>query len=439
MSHNTFLLLIGIGIIAGLLFLIMSRKASALTALIIVPVIGSLLAGYGMETFDFAIEGIRNIAPVAVMFIFAILFFGILTDAGMFDPVIDFIIWKVGNHPGRIAIGAAVLAMIVHLDGSGAVTFLIAIPAMLPVFEKMNMDKRILAAVVALGAGTMNMVPWGGPTIRAATALDIPIISLYNPMVIPQIAGLAFVILVAWHLGKKELKRLGPSVLDKRDIYRKELTEEEKRYRRPEKFTFNVIVTLAAVVLLISGYLAPALVFMLGFVIVLIVNYPSLKEQKVRIDAHAKACMLMASILLAAGVFTGIMQNSDLLGIMAQELVNVFPSGSGKFIPVTIAVLSMPMSFLFDPDSYYFGFLPVIASVSSELGIAKVSVAQASILGQMTTGFPLSPLTPTTFLLVGLAGVDLGEHQKFTFKYAFLTTLVMTIVALIMGVLPFPF
>ncbi len=439
MDHNTYLLLIGIGIIAGLLYLILSRKASALTALIIVPVIGALLAGYGLETFQFALEGIRNIAPVTAMFIFAILFFGVLTDAGMFDPVIDFIIWKVGNHPARIAIGAAVLAMIVHLDGSGAVTFLIAVPAMLPVFEKMSMDKRVLAAVVALGAGTMNMVPWGGPTIRAATALDVSVTSLYNPIVVPQIAGLAFVVLVAWHLGKKELKRIGPSVLHKQNIYRKELTDEEKRNRRPRNIVFNVVVTLASVVLLISGYIPPALVFMLGFVLVLIVNYPSLKEQKERIDAHAKACMLMASILLAAGVFTGIMQNSDLLAIMAQELVNVFPSGSGKFIPVAVAVLSMPMSFLFDPDSYYFGFLPVIAGVGAELGVAKVSVAQASLFGQMTTGFPLSPLTPTTFLLVGLTGVDLGEHQKFTFKYAFLTTLVMTIVALIMGILPFPF
>ncbi len=439
MDHNTFLLLIGIAITGGLLILILSKKVSALTALIIVPIAGALLAGFGLETFEYALAGIRNIAPVAAMFIFAILFFGILTDAGMFDPVINFILRLVGNHPERITVGAAVLAMIVHLDGSGAVTFLIAIPAMLPLFEKLDMDKRVLAAVVALGAGTMNLVPWGGPTIRAATALDLDITEVYNPIIIPQLAGLAFVLIVAWYLGKKENKRLGSYGKEEFSVFKKELTEEEKEMRRPKNFIPNVLVTLASIVILITGWIPPALVFMLGFIIVLTLNYPNLKQQKTRIDAHAKACILMGSILLAAGVFTGIMQESGLLNIMASETVKVFPEGSGNYLPTIVALFSMPLSFFFDPDSYYFGFLPVLAGVGSGLGIEEVTMAQASLFGQMTTGFPLSPLTPTTFLLIGLTGIDLGEHQKFTFKYAFLTTIVMTIVALLLGILPMPF
>ena len=159
----------GVVIIILLLGLILSKKVSALAALTGVPIIIALLAGFGLDTFNFAVKGIQNIAPVAAMFIFAILFFGVLTDAGMFDPIINRILRIVRNDPARITVGAALLAMIVHLDGSGAVTFLITIPAILPLVEKLNMDKRVLAAVVALGAGTMNMVPWGGPTIRAAT------------------------------------------------------------------------------------------------------------------------------------------------------------------------------------------------------------------------------------------------------------------------------
>lgn len=149
----------GVIIIILLLGMVLSKKVSALSALILVPVVVGLVAGLGLETFSFAVKGIRTIAPVAAMFIFAIIFFGVLTDAGMFDPIINGIIRMVGNDPARITVGAALLAMIVHLDGSGAVTFLITIPAMLPLFTRLKMDKRILAAVVALGAGTMNMVP----------------------------------------------------------------------------------------------------------------------------------------------------------------------------------------------------------------------------------------------------------------------------------------
>ena len=428
------ILLTGILIIVVLLTLILTKTTSALTALILVPIVGALLAGFGLETATFAVAGIKNIAPVAAMFIFAILFFGVLTDAGMFDPIINLILQTVGNDPARIVVGSAVLAMIVHLDGSGAVTFLVTIPAMLPLFDRMGMDRRVLACVVALGAGTMNIVPWGGPTLRAATALNVGITDLYNPVMIPQLCGLVFVLLIAYRLGKQEGKRLGIQTgTPEQTVFTRQLYNEEQAIRRPKMFWINIVLTLVTIGTLISGLIAPAIVFMLGAVLALMINYPQVKDQRERVNAHAQAALLMASILLAAGVFTGIMKESGMITAMAQEAVSIIPRGVGQYIPRILAVASMPLSMVFDPDSFYFGFLPIIAEVGNELGVAPVSMGQAAILGQMTTGFPLSPLTATTFLLIGLTDIELADHQKFTFKYAFLTTVVMTIVAVLIG------
>ncbi len=192
---------------------------------------------------------------------------------------------------------------------------------------------------------------------------------------------------------------------------------------------------MLALIFLISGKVPPALVFMLGTLLVLLLNYPQQEMQRKRILAHSNAAILMASILLAAGVFTGIMKESVMIEAMAKEAVEYIPSSIGPRLPLVLAILSMPLSLIFDPNSFYFGFLPVIAETGSAFGVDPVTMGQSALLGQMTTGFPLSPLTAATFLLIGLAKVDLADHQRFTFKYAFLITLIMTFVSVLIGLI----
>jgi CitMHS family citrate-Mg2+:H+ or citrate-Ca2+:H+ symporter len=124
-----------------------------------------------------------------------------------------------------------------------------------------------------------------------------------------------------------------------------------------------------------------------------------------------------------------------MLSAMAAELVRVLPPGVLRHLPVLLGVTSMPLSLAFDPDSFYFGLLPVLAHASQAAGGSAIETGRAAVLGQMTTGFPVSPLTPATFLLVGLANVDLSDHQKRTIPYAFAITVIMTIAAVATGAL----
>jgi citrate-Mg2+:H+ or citrate-Ca2+:H+ symporter, CitMHS family len=370
----------------------------------------------------------------AGMFIFAILYFGVVSDAGMLAPIIDGILRAAGASPVRIVMGTSLLALLVHLDGSGAVTFLVTIPVMLPLYERVGIDKRVLACAASLAAG-VNFLPWTGPMIRASASLHIPVMSIFRPLIPVQLAGLVFVFLSAAWLGKREAKRLGEKT-DGGRVFRRELNEEQKALRRPRRFWLNATLTLALIAGMIAARLDPVTVFMLGLVIALWINFPDLKMQRERIVAHAPAALTMAAILFAAGAFTGIMKESGMLAAMAKTVVAVTPRNLAPHLPFALGLFSMPLSLLFDPDSFYFGVLPVLAESARTFGIPPAQLAQAAVLGQMTTGFPVSPLTPATFLVVGLAGVELRDHQKFSIPYLFGASVLMTLVCVAIRIFP---
>jgi CitMHS family citrate-Mg2+:H+ or citrate-Ca2+:H+ symporter len=198
----------------------------------------------------------------------------------------------------------------------------------------------------------------------------------------------------------------------------------------------NLVLTLAVLGTILSGKAEPAPCFMVGTVLALIVNFPHAEHQRAQLEAHAKAAITMTAILCAAGAFSGILKGTGMLNAMASSCVHLIPEQMGRHIPLLLGIVSMPLSLLFDPDSFYFGVLPVIATTAGAYGIAPAKVAQAAMLGMHTTGFPVSPLTPATFLVTGLTGVELGEHQRFSVPYLFLASIVMTVAAVAFGVIP---
>jgi len=420
--------------IALVLAAILSRKMTPLTALIAIPVVFAVVGGFGFRTATFMVHGIQSVAAVAGMFIFAILYFGVVSDAGMLDPIIDGILRAAGSDPVRVVMGTSLLALLVHLDGSGAVTFLVTIPVMLPLYDRLGMDRKVLACAASLSAG-VNFLPWTGPMIRASASLHIPVMSIFRPLIPVQLVGLLFVFGSAWWLGRRESKRLGIAGA-KGAGFRRELDAEQRALRRPRRFWLNLALTLAVIAVMIAARLEPVAVFMVGLAIALWINYPDLKMQRERMEAHARAALTMAAILFAAGSFTGIMKESGMLSAMAGTVVAWSPPGAAPHLPFTLGLLSMPLSLLFDPDSFYFGVLPVLAGSAGAFGVPAVQMAQSAVLGQMTTGFPVSPLTPATFLIVGLAGVELREHQKFCFPFLFGATVLMTFVCVALRVFP---
>lgn len=425
------LLIISLLMIAVFIGLLMTKKLSALTALILIPTLFAVIAGNGLETGAMVIKGLRTVAPTGVMLIFAMLYFMSVTDAGMFDPVIKRIVSAVDGDPVKIFIGTVLLGFIVALDGDGATVYMIVLSAFLPIYERVGLSKLKAACLLLQCTGLGNMFPWGGPTARAATAVHAEVSTLFVPLLLPLLACVAWTFIMAVILGRQERSRLSWRA----DTAQKQPVAFASTPCAPWRFWTNWLLTAALIVLLVLDVMPMAYLFMLATAIMFLVNFPRLDQQQEQLGRHAPAILSVASLIFAAAVFTGIFSETGMANALAQGIVNIIPAALGPYLAVITALISIPVTWLVSNDVFYFGMLPVLVQAASHYGIAPVEMARAALVGQPV--HILSPLVASTYLLVGMLKLDYAQTQRFTLRWSFITSMVFFAASLLLGVFPF--
>ena len=438
------LALLGYIMVAVFMALIMTKRMSALLALIIVPIVFALIGGFYTGIGDMMLEGIKQVAPTGVMLVFAILYFGIMIDAGLFEPIVNTILRIVKGDPLKIALGTVALASLVALDGDGTTTFIITVTAMLPLYKKLNMNLYMLSTLALLSIGVMNMTPWGGPTARVISSLQLTTEEVFLPLIPVMAAGIAFAFLVAWHFGLKERKRIGIFKMDDPIASEIQAAKEQTaaavdhgekfaELQRPKLIWVNAGLTIGLLIALIAGLLPLPVLFMLGFAIAAMINYPNLVQQKERIAAHAGNVLAVVALVFASGIFTGIMNGTGMVDAMATALVQIIPEQLGTQLPLITAITSMPFTYFMANDPYYYGIIPIIGETAASYNIPMAEIARASVLGQ--PAHVLSPLYAAGYLLVGMIGIDYGQNQRFALKWAVGSSVFMIIAAIAFGVI----
>ncbi|MFH8633113.1 CitMHS family transporter [Streptomyces lydicus] len=476
------LTILGFVMIATFLVLIMMKKMSPLAALVLIPALFCVLVGQGAHLGDYVIKGIGDLAPTAAMLMFAIIYFGVMIDVGLFDPVVRGILRFCKADPVRVVVGTALLAAIVSLDGDGSTTFMITVSALYPLYKRLKMSLVVMTGVAATANGVMNTLPWGGPTARAATALKLDAGDIFVPMIPALAVGLVAVFALAYVLGRRERKRLG--VLTLGDVVTVTGTVEEKETEqvlvgagagakggapaaarpatggsaapgsggsggsvqdldlqgldprrptlRPRLYWFNAALTVALLTLLILQTLPIPVLFLLGAALALTVNFPHMKDQKARIAAHAENVLNVSGMVFAAAVFTGVLTGTGMVEHMARWLVSNIPDALGPHMGLVTGVLSIPLTYFMSNDGFYFGIVPILAEAGAAHGVAPIEIARASLVGQAL--HMSSPLVPAVYVLVGMAKVEFGDHTRFTVKWAALTSLVVLGASLLFGI-----
>jgi CitMHS family citrate-Mg2+:H+ or citrate-Ca2+:H+ symporter len=471
------LIFLGFSMIAVFMYLILAKRLTPTLALVLVPLSFALVVtatGVGQPGEDGVVDSImssiKDFAPTATLLFFAIIFFGTMIDVGLFDPLIRFILKAVRNDPVRLVVATAVLAGVVSLDGDGSTTFIITVSALLPIYLKLGMSPVVLTVVANLANGVLNILPWGGPTIRAATVLKVSPSELFNPMVPGMVAGILTVVGLAYLLGRSERKRLlasgrtlsnvassmtkvpvgagvgggsvglGPDddrADDRADTPSNDLVsslDPNRSTLRPKLIWFNLGLTVALLTLLGLDVLPLSLVFIGATAIALVVNFPKPEEQLASIKSHATSIVTVVAMVFAAAVLVGVLSGTGMVSAMANGIVAAVPPELGPWFAVITGVLSMPLTFFLTNDAFYFGILPILTEAAGHYGIAPVEMARASIVGQPV--HMTSPLVPAMLLLVSLARVNLADHHKKVIWRAGVCSLVMLAVAIALGVIP---
>jgi CitMHS family citrate-Mg2+:H+ or citrate-Ca2+:H+ symporter len=432
------LTVLGFLMVICFMYLIMTKRMSALIALILVPTLFALAGGFWHGLGEMMLNGVKTLAPTGVMLTFSILYFGLMIDAGLFDPLVRLILKIVRGDPLKVLVGTAVLTLLVSLDGDSSTTYMIAVAAFLPLYQRLGMNVLPMLCLINLASGIMNLSPWGGPTARAAAALHIDALDIFIPMIPAMMLGGLTLVGMAVLFGLRERRRLGIMRMENHHLDNISLGLGDEgdceANRRPRMFWPNFILTTLLLVLLVVGLMPIHILFMLAFAIAVMLNYPTLDQQKARIGAHAANVLAVTSLIFAAGVFTGILSGTGMVDAMAKSLLAVIPHSFGPYLAVFTAVVSLPFTFFMSNDAFYFGILPVIAQTAAGYGISAEEIARASVIGQPF--HLLSPLVPSVYLLVGLAKVDIGDHQRFSMKWGIAVSMALMVGGILFGAFP---
>ena len=408
---------LGFAMIVVFMALIMAKKLSPFTSLILVPIAFGLLAGYGWDTLKYAMDGIKSVASTFSMMTFAILYFGVMLTAGMFDPMVDKVVAWCKGDPLKVLVGTAVLAAFVSLDGDGTTTVMICCTAMIPIYNRLKIKKIYLANLIILQNCIMNLIPWGGPTARVMSVMNLDAGELLAPLVPGMALSAVYVIGVSYYLGLKERKRLG--IMDiSNSVNTVEFSDEEREWKRPKMILFNLLLTVAIITSLIMGLASSAILFGVGTAIALVVNYPVQKTQRKVISSLAPDMISVVMMVLGAGVLMGVLNGPEDAGMsnaIAQFLVSVIPESLGRYFAVIIAVISAPGTYLLNNDAFYYGVLPPLAATAQAYGFTDLQIGFAALMGQAFHF--LSPLVPFIYLLMDLTEISLAEYQGYIFKW----------------------
>lgn len=437
--------ILGYIMLIALVYLIMKGKWTPAFVFIALSMILGIVVGYDVGTISTYIKaGLNSVLSTLVMFGFAVLFFTIMTEAGLFQPIIDFLMRTLGKSTIGLGIGAILVTAVGQLGGAATAAALICIPFFLPLMKKIGLSGKHLMLIFGLTSGIMNLMPWCGPMLRHSAVTGIDAVELWRTVLPAQILGILITCGIAAYFGVKA-RRTASTPAELKETAAAETAAAAEAAAVPEKtkltwkWYFNLALLIVTIYLLVKGDITSYIVMAATCCIAMIVNFKGQKPQEAIMKKTAGVGYYNLMLLFSTGIFVGIISQGGETSIvyhMATTLLNILPESLVKHLHLIMGTLSTPLGFCFPSSAYDTSIVPLCIEMGTRYGIPVNAMSACMAIGKNIFNIG-SPTYPSTFFILGLCECELKDYLKFGFLPMWLVGIVMMAFLVVIGYIPF--
>ncbi|WP_338577604.1 SLC13 family permease [Erwinia sp. E_sp_W01_1] len=429
------MLITGIVMFVILTWCLLKNKFPPSVLFIVLPTVAALVCGFGFkELGEYVASGLKSVVGTATLVAFSAMFFTLMKEAGVFDVIVRFILRFVTQSTFSVLLATLVIASVCSLDGNAYATLLVTVPALLPLYEKMNISRKTLLMLVTVGVGVTGITPWGGSLNRAIAVTHLDILDVYYKLIPLQAVLFALGVILCWYMARVENKS-GSGIGKEAFLLMRQEMLSSKGDHNPWLLRANFVLVIATIVILVSGLVAGNFLFMIAFSLAVMINYPDAKKAQQKIKDYALTIFPVIVIFLTIGVFVGILQNTGIIKVLVNELAAVLPSSLGPYLYIILAAFSVPIVILIGSDAFYFALLPLAVGLGQSFDISPLHVTIAMLITEQI-GLLLSPVIPATHLGLGLLNLQVGEHIRHSMVKIWIMSVCALLAAVVLGIIP---
>ncbi|WIL44005.1 SLC13 family permease (plasmid) [Pantoea agglomerans] len=429
------MLITGIVMFIILTWCLLKNKFPPSVLFIVLPTVAALVCGFGFkELGGYVASGLKSVVGTATLVAFSAMFFTLMKEAGVFDVIVRFILRFVTQSTFSVLLATLVIASVCSLDGNAYATLLVTVPALLPIYEKMNISRKTLLMLVTVGVGVTGITPWGGSLNRAIAVTHLDILEVYYKLIPLQVVLFVLGVVLCWYMARVE-NRSGSGISQEAFLVMRQEMLASTGDHNPWLLRANFVLVIATIVILVSGLVAGNFLFMIAFSLAVMINYPDAKKAQQKIKDYALTIFPVIVIFLTIGVFVGILQNTGIIKVLVNELAAVLPSSLGPYLYVILAAFSVPIVILIGSDAFYFALLPLAVGLGQSFDVSPLHVTIAMLITEQI-GLLLSPVIPATHLGLGLLNLQVGEHIRHSMMKIWIMSVCALFAAVVFGIIP---